>query len=271
MAKDQTVKMITTLMTVTPTMAASWLAAFNTSNRTVRRRWVDTLATIIKEDKWHVTHQGIAFNCDGTLLDGQHRLMAIVAAGIPVQMMVTRNVDKEAMYAIDQGKTRSVPDVANTLGTQIKSQHVAVARMMFYRGQSDISKARTTTSEALIGFISQHIEPITFAMDKFRSNAYRHAAIQSVVARAWYTANHERLEDFAKTFNKGFSTEEEDSAALRLRGTFERNRKIFHSSDGRFVLYRKTQAALSAFLEFRPIDKVYEAAEEMFLLPGEKS
>lgn len=94
---------------VTPDDARAMLAG-NTDNRTLREGWVDQLAGLIKAGKWAITHQGIAIAKGGRLLDGQHRLHAIVRAGIPVEIMVATGLDDDSYRWIDGGKTRTTPD-----------------------------------------------------------------------------------------------------------------------------------------------------------------
>lgn len=68
---------------ITPEMAEEFLK-HNTRNRNIRLPYVEELATYMRQGKWDVTHQGIGFYEDGTLFDGQHRLHAIIKAGVPV-------------------------------------------------------------------------------------------------------------------------------------------------------------------------------------------
>jgi hypothetical protein len=75
------------IQTVTPDMARTWLKN-NTNNHPVSARRVQLIA----KGKWCVTHQGIAFGPNGELYDGQHRLLAIVMANVPVPVLVTRGV-----------------------------------------------------------------------------------------------------------------------------------------------------------------------------------
>lgn len=95
---------------ITPEIAASLLER-NTGNRAVRRAVVSQLARDMKRGHWQLSHQGIAIAPDGRLLDGQHRLNAIVEAGIPVRMVVARNVSPEAFAVMDRGKMRTLRDV----------------------------------------------------------------------------------------------------------------------------------------------------------------
>jgi hypothetical protein len=73
---------------------------------------VDYLAGCISRGEWLLTHQGIAFAPDGRLLDGQHRLMAIVKSGLPVQIQVSMGVQPDTFDVIDTGSVkRSASDV----------------------------------------------------------------------------------------------------------------------------------------------------------------
>ena len=110
-------------MTVTPKQAADWLKE-NKVNRRVRGWWVNALSSMIKRGEWIVTHQGVAFTKDGTLIDGQHRLLAIEDSGIPVDMMVFNDVPKEAYSVLDAGVKRTVSDL-----TGLEKKCAEVARM----------------------------------------------------------------------------------------------------------------------------------------------
>ena len=94
-------------MTVDPAQAMLWLENTNTNNRNVSEKHVARLARDMADGKWMLTHAGIAFSSNGTLLDGQHRLWAVVESGASVEMHVWFNVDPKSMIAIDCGKIRS--------------------------------------------------------------------------------------------------------------------------------------------------------------------
>jgi len=97
---------------ITPQLAEAYLSV-NSVNRPVRSRHVKRLAHDIKSGNFQTTHQGIAFNSDGRLVDGQHRLSAIVEAGEPVPMIVARGVTADSAIGlqVDVGAVRSTSDV----------------------------------------------------------------------------------------------------------------------------------------------------------------
>ena len=104
------VAITTEQMLITPEMALDWLTSCNTHNRVVRPNGVHEIVEIIKRGEWQMTHQGIAFSDKDVLLDGQHRLLAIVETNTPVPMLVTRGLKEETFQAIDRGIKRNVGD-----------------------------------------------------------------------------------------------------------------------------------------------------------------
>ena len=85
---------------VTPELALSWLNA-GKSNRVVSNVHVYDLAAQMQTSRWRLNHNGIAFAEDGTLLDGLHRLHAVVHSGKTVPMIVVVNEPLENANAID--------------------------------------------------------------------------------------------------------------------------------------------------------------------------
>jgi len=84
----------------------------NRDNRNVNNDIVLFYASQMLRGEWLLTHQGIAINKDHTrLLDGQHRLLAIVKADIKVQMMVVHVDDDSIFKVVDTGKVRNAGDI----------------------------------------------------------------------------------------------------------------------------------------------------------------
>lgn len=101
---------------VTAELAQNWLKN-NFRNRPMREDTVKAYARDMINGAWVPTHQGIAFNDQDALIDGQHRLAAIVMSGVTVRLMVTFGLPSKidgkemtTMDAVDRGATRSVAD-----------------------------------------------------------------------------------------------------------------------------------------------------------------
>jgi hypothetical protein len=97
------------VMTITPDLAAEFLKR-NTGNRAIRKKAVDQYADDLRRGEWKLTHQGVAISPTGRLLDGQHRLFAIVQSGITAQMVVALDVPVDAYLVMDRGKPRQLRD-----------------------------------------------------------------------------------------------------------------------------------------------------------------
>ena len=97
------------VMEITPDLATEFLKR-NTGNRAIRKRAVDQYADDLRRGNWKLTHQGVAVSPDGRLLDGQHRLSAIVQSGVAAQMVVALDVPESAYLVIDRGKPRLLAD-----------------------------------------------------------------------------------------------------------------------------------------------------------------
>jgi hypothetical protein len=107
----ETDNIVTQLKVITPKEAQDILSSSNVDNRNIRLNYVNMLANLIDADEWVVTHQGIAFDKDGRLVDGQHRLLAIVKSGKSTPIFVTKNLDKKTYAYIDTGNVRSQTDI----------------------------------------------------------------------------------------------------------------------------------------------------------------
>jgi len=95
---------------ITPTLALVYLASQENTNRRVNKRRVSAYAPIMREHKWQLTPQGIAFDTRGHLVDGQHRLWAIIESGVTVSLLVVYGLSDDAIRALDRGWIRSVSE-----------------------------------------------------------------------------------------------------------------------------------------------------------------
>lgn len=93
--------------TVTPAVASRYLTAV-APNRCILKRAVAALARDMAEHRWRLTGQGILFDENGRLIDGQHRLLACIRADTSFQTVVVRGMLAGEMAYIDGGRARSI-------------------------------------------------------------------------------------------------------------------------------------------------------------------
>ena len=118
------------MQTITPERASQWLAA-NTTNRPVSKAVVRSFAQAMRRGEWMVTHQGIAFDTRGVLVDGQHRLAAIIEADVPVELTVFTEVGEGTFDVLDIGKRRSAADVLAIEGEKSSTMLAAMVRAVW--------------------------------------------------------------------------------------------------------------------------------------------
>ena len=97
-------------MTITPEMAAEMLI-YNTDNRPVSSGAVKHYAEQMKAGEWRETFAPIQFSDKGRLIDGQHRLQAIVDSGCAIVAWVAFGARDETFAFIDIGKKRTAGDI----------------------------------------------------------------------------------------------------------------------------------------------------------------
>lgn len=115
---------------------ATHLLEKNDDNRPISMQHVKMLAGAMKRGEWKLTHQPIAIAPSGRLLDGQHRLWAVVESGVTIDCVVIRDVPEDTFDCIDIGKRRSISDV---LGGDKAMIGVSTAMARYVHGHSQVT------------------------------------------------------------------------------------------------------------------------------------
>jgi len=115
-------------MVVSPVIAEKLISA-NTRNRPKRPRDVNEWADEMSAKRWMTTHQGVAIDRDGAIVDGQHRLEAIIESGVSVRMPVAVGLDPDTYKVIDSGRKRTTADALATDGEKSVLNLAATIRL----------------------------------------------------------------------------------------------------------------------------------------------
>ena len=102
---------------ITPTLAASWLKK-NINNRSYNDHHAVAMSRDFKNGKAVENGESIKFDTDDRLIDGQHRLHAILKSGITLKMIVVTGLDTTpgVQNSIDIGRKRSFGDQLHIAG-----------------------------------------------------------------------------------------------------------------------------------------------------------
>lgn len=114
------------------TKAANWLSR-NVRNRPLRTRLLKRISDQIRRGEWELNGESIIWANDNTIIDGQHRLQAIVDAGVSapgLPCIVVYGVSPDAYKSIDSGASRLAKDDLGLLGYVNTTILAAAAAML---------------------------------------------------------------------------------------------------------------------------------------------
>ena len=247
------------IATVTPEMAREWMLK-NNFNRQVRQDIVADYVRQIREGRWCRTHQGIAFTENGMLLDGQHRLLAIIETGIAVPMLIFINEPAENHIAIDGGKRRLALDVVRLeiRGTTTKSKHISTVKAMIAgvhcKSQNHLS------SQEVLELLRRHYRAVDWAVELLgKAREIGTPTVLGVIARAYICVPPERLLEFCSMLITGQGNHPSINLVRNLREFIVKQRD--RQEETRRAMYRRTEYVLQAFLngetscDFPPYNK----------------
>ena len=255
---------------VTPDMAMYWLSIMG-KNRAVSRATVSKYASDILSNAWSFNHQGIAFGRNRKLVDGQHRLHAIISSGVSLKLLVFINSE---VQGIDTHRPRSIYDELRIGGEAewMKGKSAATAAfMMNFMKTKNYSRGQTFSASAVLDFAVKNEESLTMTQELFRASrkGITQAAVRGVVASASYHVERDILDDFVAKLYSGIVDGPHESSVIRLR------EYLISASRGngereRYSTGKRTCRALKAFANGEPLRALYEPKDMLYLLPKDK-
>lgn len=260
---------------VTPEIAARWLET-NTVNRRLRKHRVDRYSRDLESSRWRVHHQGVAFDTEGNLIDGQHRLQAIVNTKKECLLLVVRNCPIESRLHVDEIMTRSTSDALAvsgfTNGESLSNRAISIMKIVELLPVS-ISYNYSREDEVELGL--RFGDVARFASQSMVKGTTR--GTRTAIARAKLLSgasllpegSESRLDELIVILRTGMpvsSNAQEDSAAITMRNMIVNYQ---HSTGAEWEKdkYRKSQSCIHNFLNRVPMSKVYGTSDDLFPLP----
>lgn len=124
-----------TVELVNPETAQTWLGR-NACIRNLRRGIVNSYARDMEAGLWAFTGEPIKFDLTGALIDGQHRLHALVKSDVTLSLAVFRNIDPSAVHVMDSGARRTAGDALKFQGYKTPTLLASAAGMVLTEGGS---------------------------------------------------------------------------------------------------------------------------------------
>lgn len=196
------------LVNVTPELAAQFLD-LNDHNRNLRWDEIDAAARDIENDAYDLNGETGKFDRNGKMLDGQHRMNAIVKAKKPVEMFLVFGLEPEVQDTVDTGLKRTIGDQLTLAGNYNGVVLGSLARwaIQWQNGTRAKGAAIKPTHREIKGFIKEN--PIIRDAVEFAISARRdYRSIQvSVWGMSWWlftgTQGSTEAEEFLNNVIKG--------------------------------------------------------------------
>lgn len=145
---------------ITPQRALELLGD-NNGNRNLSQKTVDRYANSMANDNWSLTGDPIRVADTGRLIDGQHRLTAVVQSGKPITSVVIYGMPEAIFDKIDVGKVRNGADALSIAGCAKYATYKAAA----LRGYNAFVKGRGTRDMGGYNMRLENSELVEFYKD----------------------------------------------------------------------------------------------------------
>lgn len=226
--------------------AKEWLATRFDNERTIHENKVRAFARDMIEGNWHFTADTVRFTQEGRLMDGQHRLAAVVQSG-QAQWFPIVNLPEEVRAGIDTGSARTLGELLH-MGNHVNGRVLAaiVRRVLIYRnGVQGTSGGRyLPTHTEGVKFVNENREQLQDSAGfAFRLQRSRFPVSPSSIGAAHFVCakvNKEQADEVFERLVTGFGlTEKDPVAAYRNRAILyeQRNRTNITADDAfRFAI-----------------------------------
>lgn len=143
--------------TIDPARAAELLGTM-VPNRNVRRFKVERYVRDMASGQWRLTGESIKLTGDGKVIDGEHRLRAVVKSGATIQSLVVYGVDIDDRVAMDTGAKRNLADHLKFMGEVNVAELSAAINVLYCRNRGFYLKYVEVSHQELIDELHDHPE-----------------------------------------------------------------------------------------------------------------
>ena len=256
---------------VTPNVAKEYLATsegnprYGSSSKLVNEQAVKKMVDDLKNNRWFDTGEAIQFDWNGHLVNGHHRLSAIISSGKSQELLVVKGISPQAVPHIDGINKRPLPqrlaaygygaDIAN--GKTVGAIRLAIC---FRKGRSFME--HYMSDEWFMDFVNEHQKAYAFAYEATGLGYYKNVTSGSEFAHAIAEAYEDgvdpmMLKRFCDVVNTGRYNGDGETAAIELRNWKLSNPKDFNArnSKDRMANSEAIQTYLNRFVEGAAISR----------------
>jgi hypothetical protein len=141
---------------VTPEVAAEWLLRTHVNRRTYERT-VNTYSRLMMNGLWGISNDAIVFDVKDHLINGQHRLKAIIKSDVTCRFLVVQGAETTSQQVMDSGRKRTLADELTVRG-ESNSHMLAAALADLYRWEIGAPRNRSAYPALVeaLGLLDKH-------------------------------------------------------------------------------------------------------------------
>ncbi len=227
--------------TITPEIAAEWLAQTTSQNRDIKRADVEKYARDMAAGRWRLTGEAVKRDANGNVIDGQHRLLAVIKSGASIETVVVDDLPADVQLVIDSGHPRGGGDALKFKGAKSHNQLAAVSKLAVHWNRGEIRVSHLSLKPLSNAELAEAVDADpTLHTATTIGNRYAHKrnhpgirAAGSAIAFAYWliaaAAGHDDadrfLRDLAEMRTNG-SGDPRHAAIMRLNSAAENNEKL---------------------------------------------
>lgn len=177
----------TELRTITPEAALALLES-NTDNRRLSEPHVDFLANEMRSGRWQQNGSALVLSPTGRVLDGQHRLWAVVRSDTTHDFLIVHGVLDEAQTTVDTNRVRTAADALGMAG--VASSHVTAGATRIAVNYAAGRYTALTSYKVSNGEVMAYVRAHPDLADSVRAAHSVKMGSPSVAAFVHYAAGH---------------------------------------------------------------------------------
>lgn len=207
---------------ITPEIAKEFLGK-NIQNRAIKQAHLSNLISDMINDRWAYTGDPIKFDTEGNLVDGQHRLSAIVKSGKSYDFLVVRGFTSYEVEHFDKGVARNAADVLAFQGVRQPINIAALAKKIIIWKRGKIVRSNPVSQTEILEFCKKTDlrEYLVFNKQKYRTPFFKTSELNFLY---WLFSNIDKDDciEFLDRLHTGINLEE-NSPIYLLRQRLEKN------------------------------------------------
>ena len=151
-----------TIEIITPDRARE-LLKMNTRNRPIVKANLTRLKSELESNRFKFNGDSIRISKSNVILDGQHRLLAVVSTGIPIKSVVITGLDDDIFDTIDQGTARTLAALIgmNQVGNYTICASMSVLLMKYEKTGTVVGGGAAESKPVLIAYFNANKNNIT--------------------------------------------------------------------------------------------------------------